>query len=144
MTDQEKWEKEVEKIHRLSKFNKNAKIILLVTGVVITILVIVLYNYQQGPLQFDNLTVIKTIIVAFLLGFGASSAITGMISSLYAGSINLNVLNNPPNANDYRKVKELLPKLEKAKEEMKHYFQISAVILLLNVLKDIIDLFIIK
>lgn len=143
MTTQEKWEAEVAKVDRLTRFNKNGNAILLVGGVAIIFLVLLLYHGLVTPIKIDNLAGIKTIVVAVLLGFGASSAASGMISSIYAGSVNVKILSNPPRADDYRKVKQLLPKLEEAKEVMKHYFQISAVILFLTVLKDIIGLFIV-
>lgn len=143
MASHEKWEAEVAKVDRLTRFNKNGNAILLVGGVVIIFLVLLLYHGLITPIKFDNLAGIKTIVVAVILGFGASSAAAGMISSIYAGSVNVEILSNPQSADDYRKVKQLLPKLEKAKEQMKHYFQISAVILFLTVLKDIIGLFIV-
>ena len=143
MVSQENWEREAYKVRKLIKFNANAKAVLLAVGVAITVAVVVLYHFFLTPLNFSSLATVKTIIVAILAGFGTSAAATGMITSLYAGSVNTDILTKPPSQSNYIEAKQLVLKLEEAKGEMKHYFQIAAVLLFLNAIKDIVGLFIV-
>lgn len=143
MTPQEKWEAEAAKVKNLSKFNKNAKAVLLVIGVALTLAVVTLYNILIVPFDFEKLATFKTIIVSILAGFGMSAAATGMITSIYAGRVNVELLGKPPDERNYIEAQQLLLKLEEAKKEMKHYFEVAAVLLFLNAFKDIVDLFIV-
>lgn len=142
MSNQKKWETEVGKVNSLAKFLGNGKLILLIGGVIITLTVILAYHYLFTNIAFD-LTGIKKIILAILLGFGASASLTGVVASLMGHRVNVDVLKKAPTSADYQRViSEFLPKLEKAKEEMKHYLEISAVILVLTAVKDIIGYFV--
>ena len=142
MTNRKKWEAEVAKVNRVSRFWAKGREILFFGGVIITLTLLVLYQYWTGGLSLD-IAGIYRIIVTILLGFGVAASLAGIFGSVLASRINTDLLNEAPTADDYKKVvNEIIPKLDTAKEEMQHYLQISVFLLFLNLCKDIIDYFI--
>ena len=140
MATQKEWEAEAAKVNRLTRFSKKAQLVLALTGIVIALIVFVAYYFAIKPIEL-NLAGAKTSIVSVLLGFSVSSALTGMIVSLYASSVDEGILSKPQDPNKVPEAKALGIALKKSKEELKHYFQIAAVLLFLNAFKEILSLF---